>query len=152
MTVDVRPEVLIRRPRQEVAAFMFDPAHDLQWTGGITDSRPAQPGPLTRGAVVERTARFLGRSFTYGYVVTAHEPDSLVEMRVDRPFPMLIRYELSDAGKGLTRAAIRATGAPGRFFGWASPLMRGQVRRSIAADLERLRGCLEQPGPGATST
>jgi hypothetical protein len=95
-----------------------------------------------QGATVERTARFLGRSFTYGYAVTAHEPDALVEMTVERPFPMVVRYELADAD-GATRVAIRATGSPGRFFGWATPLMRRQVARSITADLERLRGCLE---------
>ena len=145
MTVDVRPEVRIRRPRAEVAAFMFDPRNDLAWTGGITDSRPAQPGPLVTGSVVERTARFLGRSFTYGYVVTADEPDRLVEMTVDRPFPMVVRYELGDDGDGSTVAAIHASGSPGKFFGWATPLMRRQVHRSIAADLERLRACLEQP-------
>jgi Polyketide cyclase / dehydrase and lipid transport len=152
VSVDVRPEVRIRRPRTEVATFMFDPANDLAWTGGITDCRPARPGPLVEGSVVERTARFLGRSFTYGYVVTAHEPDQLVEMNVDRPFPMRVRYELSDAGDGTTLAAIHATGSPGRFFGWATPLMRRRVHRSIAADLERLRACLEQPGRGGRPT
>ena len=49
MSVDVRPEVTIRRPRTEVAAFMFDPGNDLRWTGGITASRPARPGPLVAG-------------------------------------------------------------------------------------------------------
>lgn len=143
MTVDVRPQVRILRPRHEVAAFMFDPANDLRWTGGITASRPARPGLLVEGATVERTARFLGRSFIYGYVVTDAEPDALVELRVERPFPMLIRYELTDDGDGATMTAIHASGSPGRFFGWATPLMRRQVRRSIAADLERLRACLE---------
>src|SRR5690349_24537066 len=143
MAVDVRPAVLVRRPRGDVAAFMFDPGNDLRWTGGITSSTPAQPGPLVAGATVERTARFLGRTFTYGYVVTRHEPDRLVELRVDRPFPMLVRYELADAAGDGTEAAIRATGSPRGFFGWATPLMARQVRRSIAADLERLRGCLE---------
>jgi len=142
MSVDVRPQVHIGRPRPEVAAFMFDPANDLRWTGGITASRPASPGLLAEGATVERTARFLGRSFTYGYVVTAAQPDSFVELKVDKPFPMLIRYELADDAGG-TVAAIRASGSPGRFFGWATPLMQRQVRRSIAADLERLRACLE---------
>ena len=56
MSIDVKPEVIINKPRGEVAAFMFDPANDLAWTGGITASRPAQPGPLVTGAVVERTA------------------------------------------------------------------------------------------------
>ncbi|GLZ28493.1 hypothetical protein Lesp02_06830 [Lentzea sp. NBRC 105346] len=142
MAVDVRPEVLVHRPRDEVAAFMFDPANDLKWTGGITDSRPAQPGPLGKGATVERTAKFLGREFVYGYEVTDHEPDRLVEMKVDRPFPMTVRYELDDAPDG-TLVAIHASGSPGGFFGWATPLMKRQVRKSITADLERLRNCLE---------
>lgn len=121
---------------------MFDPAHDLSWTGGITSSTPAQAGPLVLGATVERTAKFLGRTFTYGYVVTAHEPDRLLELKVDRPFPMLVRYELEDAADGTT-VAIHATGTPGRFFGWATPMMARQVGKSIAGDLERLRIQLE---------
>ncbi|MGH8825874.1 MAG: SRPBCC family protein [Jiangellaceae bacterium] len=142
MAIDVRPVVLIRRPRAHVAGFMFDPRNDLRWTGGITSSRPAQPGPLGPGATVERTAKFLGRTFDYGYVVTQHEPDRMVELKVDRPFPMLVRYELDDAADG-TLVAIRATGEPSGFFGWATPLMSRQVRKSITADLERLRACLE---------
>jgi len=142
MAVDVRPVVLVRCRRDEVAAFMFDPRNDLRWTGGITASSPAQPGPLVRGASVERTANFLGRTFTYGYVVTEHEPDRLVELKVDRPFPMLVRYELEDAPDG-TLVAIHASGTPGGFFGWATPLMTRQVRKSITGDLTRLRACLE---------
>lgn len=100
MAVDVRPSVVIRRSPAEVAAFMFDPANDLRWTGGITASTPAQPGPLVEGATVERTARFLGRTFTYGYVVTGHEPDRLLELQVARPFPMTVRYELAEHPDG----------------------------------------------------
>ena len=121
---------------------MFDPANDLRWTGGITANRPSQEGPLVAGATVERTARFLGRSFTYGYVVTEHDPDRLVQLDVERPFPMVVRYELGD-DLSVTRVAIHASGSPGRFFRWATPLMTGQVRRSITADLARLKRCLE---------
>jgi hypothetical protein len=32
---------------------------------------------------------------------------------------------------------------PGLFFRWATPLMARQVHKNIAADLERLRACLE---------
>lgn len=142
MALDIRSVVMIHRPRSDVAAFMFDPANDLRWTGGITSSRPAQAGPLAPGATVERTARFLGRTFDYGYVVTQQDPDRMVELKVDRPFPMLVRYELSDAAGG-TLVAIHASGTPGRFFGWATPVMARQVRKSITADLQRLRDCLE---------
>ncbi|MGZ5416810.1 MAG: SRPBCC family protein [Nocardioides sp.] len=141
-SVDVRPTTVVHRTPAEVAEFMFDPANDLAWTGGITSSRPDQPGPLREGHTVVRTARFLGRTFDYGYVVTAHEPDRLVAMQVEKPFPMVVRYELTPVDDSATEVAIRATGSPGRFFGWARPLMNAQVRRSIAADLARLRDCL----------
>ena len=143
MTVDVKPAVLVHRPRRDVAAFMFDPANDMRWTGGITSSRPNRPGLLVTGATVERTARFLGRTFTYSYVVTRNKPEAMVELTVDRPFPMTVRYELADVDAG-TQVAIHATGEPGRFFGWATPLMARQVHKNIAADLQRLRGCLER--------
>jgi hypothetical protein len=123
---------------------MFDPANDLRWTGGITSTSPSQPGRLVNGTTVERTARFLGRTFTYGYVVIDADGDRSVELRVDKPFPMLVRYELDDAPGGSTVVAIRATGSPRGFFGIRTPLMRSQVRRSIAADLQRLRSCLER--------
>jgi hypothetical protein len=142
MTVDVRPSVLVHRSPAVVAAFMFDPANDLRWTGGITASTPERPGPLVEGATVVRTARFLGRRFTYGYVVTRHEPDRLVELKVDQPFAMTVRYELDEQPDG-TLVTIHATGTPGRFFGWATPLLARQVHRNIAADLGRLRDCLE---------
>jgi hypothetical protein len=142
VTVDVRPEVVVRRPPPDVAAFMFDAANDLRWTGGITSSRPDRPGPLVEGSTVVRTARFLGRRFTYGYVVTAREADRLLELEVERPFPMLVRYELEPVADG-TRVAIHASGSPGGFFRWATPVMSGQVRKSIAADLHRLKACLE---------
>ena len=142
MSVDVRPSVVIARGRADVAAVMFDPSHDLAWTGGITASHPAQDGPLVEGATVERTARFLGRTFTYRYVVTASEPQRVVELRVERPFPMTVRYQLEDVGVA-TLGAIHAAGSPGRILGWATPLMAGQVRRSISADLDRLSACLE---------
>jgi hypothetical protein len=143
VAIDVRPTTFIDRSRQDVANYMFDPVHDTEWTGGITASRPAQPGLLAVGSTVERDARFLGRTFTYGYVVTDHRPDRLVELKVERPFPMLVRYELEDRGDG-TLVAIHATGSPGRFFGWAGPLMSPAVRKSIAADLARLRARLER--------
>lgn len=55
---------------------------------------------------------------------------------------MTVRYELDDADDG-TLVAIHAKGTPGRFFWWATPFMTHQVHKSIAADLARLRTCLE---------
>lgn len=140
--MDVAPETVISRQRAEVAAYMFDPARDLEWTRGIIASRALTDGPLRVGTSVERVARFLGREFTYRYEVTAFEPDSLVAMAVTRPFPMDVRYELEDVPEG-TRVRIRASGNPGGFFGLWSPLLRRMVRRTIFRDLATLKARLE---------
>ena len=81
----------------------------------------------------------------HGYIPReiSEEINRLVEMRVEKPFPMMICYELDDDQDGATRVAIHTTGTPGGFFGLAAPLMTRQVRGSITADLRRLRDRLE---------
>jgi Polyketide cyclase / dehydrase and lipid transport len=142
MSIDVSTEVQIRRPRAQVAGYMFDPRNDLAWTQGIVACRPLSDGPLRPGSRVERTAVFLGRKFAYQYEVVAADGDRFVEMVVDKPFPMNVRYELEDAAGG-TVARIRARGDARGFFRVARPLLARMVRRSIAADLAALRRNLE---------
>ena len=114
MSVDVKAQVVVRRPRADIAAFMFDPRNDMIWTTGIVASRPLTNGPLRVGSRVERVSRFLGRSFGYQYEVVGLDEDRSVELRVEQPFPMQIRYELEDSTGG-TAVAIRARGDAGRF-------------------------------------
>lgn len=75
-------------------------------------------------------------------MVTVHEPERMVELAVERPFPMTIRYVLADHPDG-TLVTIHAVGEPGWFFRWATSLLRRQVQGNIQADLERLRARLE---------
>ncbi|MCG3174046.1 MAG: hypothetical protein GMKNLPBB_02266 [Myxococcota bacterium] len=142
MSIDVAPEIVIARPRAEVAAVMFDPSRDREWTRNVVASRALTPGRLRAGSQVERTVRFLGRRFSYLYEVIAAEEDVFVEMLVNEPFPMKVRYELSDAPEG-TRARIRAAGDATGFFRLAGPLMAPMVRKSIEADLADLKKLVE---------
>lgn len=141
MSIDVQPEILIRRPRAQVASFMFEPRNDALWTTGVIECRPLTDGPLRAGARVERVVKFLGRRFGYQYEVVAADERS-VEMSVEQPFPMQIRYELEDAPEG-TRVRIRARGDASGFFRLASPIMSRMVRRNITADLTALKKHLE---------
>jgi hypothetical protein len=140
--VDVHCEVLVQRPRADVAAFMFDPKNDALWTTGVVECRPLTDGPLRAGSRVERVTKFLGRTFGYQYEVVSADAESFVEMRVDEPFPMRIRYELEDRPRG-TLARIRAQGDASGFFRLASPLLGRMVRRNITNDLETLKEYLE---------
>ena len=70
MSVDVASEIVIFRPRAAVAAYMFDPRNDANWTSGVIELRPLQEG-RTPGKVreFERISKFLGRRFGYTYEV-----------------------------------------------------------------------------------
>ena len=147
MSVDVQVEVEIRRPRAEVAAFMFDPSKDAIWTQGVVECHPRQPGLLAPGHQVERISKFLGRRLSYLIEVTAMEPERFVEMHADKPFEMHVRYELADldgADGGRTLARITTRGGGTGFFRVAAPLLSKMVERAIRGDLETLRDYLEQ--------
>ncbi|MBP6631696.1 MAG: SRPBCC family protein [Kofleriaceae bacterium] len=141
MGVDVTCAVTIHRPRAVVAAFMFEPRNELAWTGGVVACRPLQDGPLQVGARVERTTRFLGREFSFTYEVVELVPERTAVMTSDRPFPLRVRYHLDDAATS-TRVEIQVRGEAGGFFRLAGPLLPPLVRRSLVADLDRLRLCL----------
>jgi polyketide cyclase/dehydrase/lipid transport protein len=143
MPIDVQPELLIHRPREQVAAFMFDPRNDATWTTGVIECRPREPGRQRAGATVERVVRFLGRTFGYQYEVVDAQGDDFVELRVEQPFPMLVRYQLRDAPGGGTLASIRARGDSSSFYRLASRLMAPMVKRQIGKDLALLKKVVE---------
>jgi hypothetical protein len=146
MALDVEAEVLIDRPRGAVAALATDPANDTRWIGGVDRVRRLDDGPVGVGSRVERSARFLGRRIDYVNEVVELEPGSRLRMRSVRgPVPMDITYAFDDAGSG-TRAAIRVRGDARGPFRFAGPLLGPLVRRSVAADLRRLKALAEGHG------
>ena len=140
--VDVAPEIVIRRERNVVAAFMFNPLHDAEWTRNVMHVRLLTGPTVQPGTRVHRVVRFMGRLFGYTYEVVEVRPNRALEMVVDQPFPMRIRYELEDTPDG-TLARIRAQGDPGGFFRVAAPLLKIAVCRGILQDLSALKARLE---------
>lgn len=127
---------------------MFEPRNDVSWTSGVVDVRPLTEGRLRVGSRVERTSRFLGRTFAYQYEVVEADGDRMVAMHVEQPFPMQIRYELAEAADGATVATIHAKGEAGGFYRLAAPLLNRMVRRNITKDLAALKAQLESVTPG----
>ena len=70
MPVDVTATATIDRPREEVAAYLRDPANDTTWIGGLRSARLLTPGQVTVGSQVERVASFLGRRVQYVNEIT----------------------------------------------------------------------------------
>jgi uncharacterized membrane protein len=148
MAVDVSATGTIHRPRDQVAAYLREPANDTQWIGGIRSARLLTPGPVTVGSQVERVASFLGRRVHYVNEITELTDDRLAMRSVRSPFPMRVTYEHHDAGDRATEVLLRVEGDAGRFYGLVAPLLGATVRRSIARDLRNLKRVLEtRPQP-----
>ena len=145
MSIDVTAEATIARPRARVAAYLFDPANDPEWIGGVRTARLAGDGPVTEGSRVERVAGFLGRRIEYLVEVVEMEPARRLRMKtIAGPFPMDIEYALEDGADETTVFRNRVRGDASGFFRIASPLMAPMVRRNIQKDAERLRDVLER--------
>jgi uncharacterized membrane protein len=148
MPVDVTATATIDRPREEVAAYLRDPAHDTHWIGGLRSAQLLTPGPVAVGSQVERVASFLGRRVEYVNEITELTADRLAMRSVRSPFPMRVTYGHRQATDATTEVSVRVEGDPGRFYALVAPLLGRAVRRSIARDLRNLKRVLEhQPAP-----
>ena len=143
MALDEVAEIAIDREPAHVAAYMFDPAHDPEWIGGISEAQPIGPPPLTTGSRVRRRASFLGRRIDYVMEIVDLVPDRKMRMHaVEAPMPMDVTYEVQPSPHGCV-ARVRVEGDASGMYRIAAPLIGAQVRRSIAADVERLKHIVE---------
>jgi len=143
MAVDTTAEITVDRARDDVAAYLWDPANDHEWIGGLRSARLVTPAPVTVGSRVQRVASFLGRRVEYLNEITELTPGRLAMRSVTAPFPMRITYELHDAGGDATEVAVRVEGDTGRFYALAGPFLARAVHRSVSRDLRNLKRVLE---------
>ena len=142
MAVNVTAEIHIARSRGDVAAYVVNPENDAVWIGGIKSARMLTDPPVGMGTRVARVASFMGKRIEYTPEVVAFEQDTLLTMRTDKPFDMLISYEFEDL-EGGTLARIRIQGGGSGFFKLAGPLLGPAVKRNIKGDLRNLKAILE---------
>lgn len=144
MAVDVQTEIVISRPRLEVAAYASDPDNAARWYQNIESVEWKSPRPLTVGSRVAFVARFLGRRLAYTYEVTELVPgERFVQRTTEGPFPMETTYTWEDNPAGGTRMKLRNRGEPAGFSGFAAPVMASAMRRANRKDLAQLKAILE---------
>ena len=143
MGVDVETEIVIARPRDEVAAYASDPDNATAWYRAIEAVDWETPPPLAVGSRLAFVARFLGRTLSYTYEVREHVPgERFVMSTSEGPFPMETTYEWSDAD-GSTLMRLRNRGEPSGFASIAAPLIARAMRRANRKDLDNLKEILE---------
>lgn len=142
--VDVRTEIVIERPLDEVAGYAGDPTNAPQWYVNIQSVEWQTSPPVAIGSRLDFVARFLGRRLAYTYEIVALESQSRLVMRTaDGPFPMETTYTWTADGNGRTLMTLRNRGEPSGFSTVAAPMMATAMRRANNKDLARLKRLLE---------
>jgi uncharacterized protein YndB with AHSA1/START domain len=147
MPVDVSSEVVIRRPRQEVAEYAGDPDNAPKWYVNIKAVEWKSPRPLRTGSKIAFVAEFLWRRLAYTYEVRELVPgERLVMHTAEGPFPMETSYTWESTPDGFTRMVLRNRGEPAGFSRLMAPFLEVAMRRANAKDLALLKNILEQRG------
>ena len=143
--VDVLTETVIRRPREEVAAYAGDPTNAPEWYANIASIEWQTSPPVGIGSRMDFVATFLGRRLAYTYEVVEMVPGERLVMRTAQgPFPMETTYTWQALDPDSTLMSLRNRGRPTGFSRIVAPFMAAAVRRANHADLARLRTLLEQ--------
>src|SRR5688572_22932245 len=138
MAVDVRTQIAIDRPRDEVAEFAADPDNAPRWYANIEQVTWKSARPLAVGSQVEFVAQFLGRRLVYTYEVKEWAPgERFVMATAEGPFPMQTSYIWNDAPGGGTAMELRNQGEPSGFASLAAPFMKLAMKRENRKDLQR---------------
>jgi hypothetical protein len=131
MAVDVLTEIVVDRPRDEVARFAGDPSNAPKWYVNIESVEWKTVPPLAVGSRVAFVAYFLGRRLAYTYELVEIVPGERLVMRTaEGPFPMETTYTWAAEGDSRARMTLRNRGEPAGFSKLLAPFMAAAMRRA----------------------
>ena len=150
MAVDVSSEIIIQRPRSEVAEYASNPDHASSWYVNIKTIEWKTQPPVQVGSQIAFLAHFLGRRMAYTYEVVELVPGERFVMRTAQgPFPMETTYTWETVADGGTRMTLRNRGIPAGFSRLVAPFMARAIRSANRKDLVALKALLEARGDAA---
>jgi uncharacterized protein YndB with AHSA1/START domain len=135
--------VVIRRPIEEVFAFLSDLENVPKWNYAIVETRKVSEGPVGLGTVYRQVRSVPSRS-EERLEVTAFNPPGRLEIRGQLgPFPSRLSYALDALPEGtrVTNSVELELRGPGRVLGRVAV---PRVRDAVATNLRKLKELLDQ--------
>lgn len=143
--VDVRNDIVIDRPCEEVSGFAADPTNAPSWYANVDTVEWLTAPPVEVGSRMSFVAHVLGRELSCTYEVTELVPGEKLVMRTSEgAFPMETTYTWQPLEGDRTRMTMRNAGEPSEFGRMASPLMTAAMQRASGKDLANLKKVLEE--------
>lgn len=136
-------QVTVERPVEHVFGYVTDVAKLPDWQSTLSEVRRASDGPLTVGATLVETRKFLARRWESTLKIVDYEPNRTFAMEsVSGPMQYAMAYRF-DRVNGGTKITLLGTGEPGPYFKLAEPLVSRAAEREFRGDLETLKDVLE---------
>jgi len=138
---EVSGSVVIRRPPEDVFAFLADGETGGRWRSGVLDVQHRSGSGV--GAVYEQGVKGpFGRRVAADYEITEYEPDRRLGFRaIAGPVRPEGSYTLEPVDGG-TRVTFKLACAPSGAARLMSPMVAKTMRAEVA-QLDRLRSVLE---------
>jgi uncharacterized membrane protein len=144
VAVQINTEIVIDRPRAEVAAFAADPDNATAWYEHVRRVVWRTRRPLEVGTRIGFLAESLGRQLEFVYEITALVPGEQLVMRsAEGRFPMETTYSWRDEPGGGTRMLLQNLAEPRGLGRVSAALLKRSMRRANVKDLSRLKDVLE---------
>jgi len=144
MAVNIVTEIIIRRPREEVAAYAGNPNNAPHWSVNIKSVEWKSLPPLRVGSRLAFVARFLGRQLAYTCEVVELVPGERLVMRASEgPFAMETIYTWESITDGSTRMTLRHRGDLTGLSKLVAPLMANAMGKANEKNLALLKSILE---------
>jgi carbon monoxide dehydrogenase subunit G len=134
--------VEIRRPPEEVFAFVTDPAAFPRWQPSLVSVEPSAPGPLRLGSEATEVRRFLGRELETTWTCVEHRPSARSAIECgDGPVRFRGTFELEPSRAGTHFTWIVELSGPAARL--AGPLAGRATRRELEANSGELKRLVE---------
>lgn len=141
--------VMIRRPAEEVFAFLADFQNVPRWNYAIKQTWKTSPGPARVGATYRQT-RTVPRGGDEGFEITVFDPPGRLAVQGQiGPFHAKASYLLEPTGGGTrltNNVELEPASALLRLIG---PLTGPRVKTAVARNLGTLKRLLEGARPAA---
>jgi uncharacterized protein YndB with AHSA1/START domain len=138
-----RTSATIKRPIADVFAYLTDVRAWPKWMN-VESTEPVAPGPPSVGAKAEGVMSEGGKSTPLSIEITKLEPGRLIAFRtLSGPVDWQGSWEVNAVDDQTTEVTAEGMMRLQGLKRLLEPLMAGEIRKSEAAELERLRTVLE---------